>query len=88
MSRPNIKKIIGILSFALLLSGCGGDADEDKVLPGARLSVLAFQKELEPDQVLSVSQMALPEAWNNQFWPQAGGYPSQCKDVLFCMQKC
>lgn len=82
MSRPNIKKIIGILSFALLLSGCGGDADEDKVLPGERLSVLAFQKELEPDQVLSVSQMALPEAWNNQFWPQAGGYPSHAMGHL------
>ena len=81
--RPHdMKKILTALALVATLSGCGGNADEDKILPGERLSVLAYQKELEPDSVLSVSQMTLPEVWNNQFWPQAGGYPSHAMGHL------
>lgn len=71
-----------LAAFGLALAGCGNDGIDDKILPGERLSVLAFQRELEPDAVLSVSQMSLPEPWQNQFWPQAGGYPNHAMGHL------
>ncbi len=70
-----LEKTGAVFLAVLLLAGCAGDEDK-KVLTGERISALEFQRELEPDPVLAVSHMSLPEAWNNQFWPQAGGYPS------------
>lgn len=64
-----------------LLAGCSSvsgifESENDTILPGERISVLQLQKELVPNPSLSQQEITLPEAWTNQFWPQAGGYPN------------
>lgn len=67
---------------ALLLSGCS--SDDDKVpLPGQRISVLELQRNLEPqDNMIKPVGFIAPEAWANEFWPQAGGYPNHSMQHL------
>lgn len=64
----------------LLLAACDGEVD--RVLPGERLSVLQLQAALAPSPALEGREIALPEAWTNQFWPQAGGYPNHAMGHL------
>lgn len=66
------------VSCALIaaLTACGG-GDERPPLPGERLSVLELEKSLAPDNPEAAQQgFAIPQAWKNSFWPQAGGYPN------------
>jgi len=49
--------------------------DPEPILPGERLSVLQLERQLEPDPELSRLTVALPSAFRNNQWPQAGGYP-------------
>lgn len=61
------------------LTGCSWfEGDEEKIpLPGDRISVLQLQTALEPtDAALKGEGFVAPEAWQNDFWPQAGGYPT------------
>ena len=72
---------------ALLLSGCSGfeGVFGDKnlpPLPGERISILQLQQELTPNAALQKEPVILPEAWNNTFWPQAGGYPNHAMGQL------
>lgn len=66
---------------ALLLSGCStmdrlfGDAPAPP-LTGERISVLQLQRDLVPDAEAASTEAYLPDAWDNKFWPQSGGYPS------------
>ena len=63
---------LGIISLA----GCGSN-DEKPPLEGERLSVLELQKTLEPDSTaLEAQGFIAPQVWQNEFWPQNGGYPS------------
>lgn len=78
-----------IFSTALLLSLSACDSIKEKfvdagdtVLPGERISVLQLQKELVPNAGLEGAAITLPEAWTNQFWPQAGGYPNHAMGHL------
>jgi outer membrane protein assembly factor BamB len=68
------------LLASFLLSGCAGfnwfQEDHKTVLKGERVSVLQFQKDLVPDPALQNLPVTIPDAWTNQFWPQAGGYPN------------
>jgi len=61
-----------------LMSGCSWFEDEKKVpLPGERISVLQLQRGLEPTDVAVQGEgFIAPEAWQNEYWPQAGGYPT------------
>lgn len=77
-----MKKILAICMVTLMLQGCstvgsmfGGD-EEETILPGERYTILELEEQLEPDPELSLSQITLPEAWNNQYWPQYAGYPN------------
>lgn len=64
-----------ILCAGTLVSCSGGD--EKPRLEGERLSVLELEKSLEPDNPKAAQAgFALPSAWRNEFWPQAGGYPN------------
>ncbi len=70
-----------VLACALLLSGCENaekifGSDKDPPLPGERLSILQLQKDLVPNPALEAEDIALPEIWENKFWPQVGGYPN------------
>lgn len=72
---------------ALMLAACStvGDLFEeaDKPLPGERISVLELQKDLEPDDTaLSAMGFVAPSPWQNEFWPQAGGYPNHSMQHL------
>ena len=72
------------LALLLGLAGCDtveGWFESDKpTLPGKRISVLALESKLEPDQSLQDLTVALPEPYVNVEWPQAGG------DITAAMQ--
>lgn len=77
--------------FSLSLSACSAvegvfQPKDEKKLPGERISVLELQKQLEPDKKetadANARQLVLPEAWKNEFWPQAGGYPNHSMQHL------
>ena len=67
----------------IALTGCStvGDMfkskDEKSRLEGKRISVLELQRSLAPDSTLNGGDsIIIPQAWNNDSWPQAGGLPS------------
>lgn len=69
------------LAMTASLSACESaekifGTDKDPPLPGERLSILQLQKDLVPNPALEAEDIALPEIWQNKFWPQAGGYPN------------
>jgi len=66
-----------ILVAAFSLAGCEDLFKSAKVkLPGERVSVLALEKELEPDPELARMVVALPHPTTNRDWPQSGGVPT------------
>ena len=72
------------MGLLFLLSGCGGwlGADQAKSLPGKRISVMAFDRTLEPDPMLANLAVRLPKPFVNADWPQAGGYPNHAMHHL------
>jgi outer membrane protein assembly factor BamB len=87
MTRPASRTILAGLSL-LLLCGCSKisgifDADDEKRLTGERISVLELEESLEPDNAaLEAEGLITPQAWKNEFWPQAGGYPNHSMQNL------
>lgn len=77
--------LIGLL---MPLAGCSTfknifGEEKDVPLKGERISVLDLQKDLEPDDsALTVQEFQAPQQWKNEFWPQAGGYPSHSMQHL------
>ena len=80
MTMINFTKKSLLLGAALIMAGslsACSSKDELPPLPGDRLSVLEHEKSITPDNPeAAAAGFALPAAWNNQFWPQAGGYPN------------
>lgn len=72
------------LSLLCACSSLGNMFSEDeKPLPGDRVSVLALEKQLEPESAALTAQgFVAPEPWQNEFWPQAGGYPNHAMQNL------
>jgi outer membrane protein assembly factor BamB len=67
---------------ACSLNPFGGE-DDKPALEGKRISVIALQKGLEPDDaVLATLGFVPPNAWQNKYWPQAGGYPNHAMQNL------
>lgn len=83
MSISRLLPLIAAVS-ALSLSACSdtwfGDPEKPR-LPGDRISVLEMQNQLMPEAKNEASFEA-PDAWNNDFWPQAGGYPNHAMQHL------
>ncbi len=80
-----------LLLSSLLLSvgvvacsdGYFGGEKEKPPLPGQRVSVLDYEKDLRPDKdAADVSPFAANEMWQNDIWPQAGGYPGHAMQNL------
>ncbi|MFK7839490.1 MAG: PQQ-binding-like beta-propeller repeat protein [Bdellovibrionales bacterium] len=77
-----------LLFASLIITSCSGLSDafteEDAPpLEGERISVLELQKALEPDDALLESQgLMTPQEWQNEFWPQNGGYPNHSMQNL------
>lgn len=78
-SRSASKVSTLALLSVLTLTSCSWFSGEDKKqpLPGDRISILELQTNLEPkDAELSGEGFVAPQAWANEYWPQAGGYPN------------
>lgn len=74
-------------ALALLMTGCDYAQDifardEKAKVQGERISVLAFDRQLDPDPQLADVPVRLPRPWVNPDWPQAGGYPSHAMHHL------
>lgn len=66
---------LALLLALLSVSGCAGwfGGKEKAALTGERISVLALQRQLEPDPRLADLAVRLPRPQTNRDWPQAGG---------------
>ncbi|WP_189047831.1 outer membrane protein assembly factor BamB family protein [Aliidongia dinghuensis] len=73
----SVKKLTVLLVLPLALAACDtfGKKKKDPI-PGERISVLALEKQLEPDPDLASLQVELPRPAVNQNWPQASGVPA------------
>jgi len=73
------RSVLVAFGAVLALSGCDAAHDwfaKDPVkIPGERISVLAFDSQLDPDPQLADTPVKLPKPWANADWPQGGGYP-------------
>lgn len=83
----NKKKVLLLAGCALCLSACSSldifGSSKDKPLPGERVSVLELQKQLEPENLaLEAQGFIAPQPWQNEFWPQRGGYPNHSMQNL------
>ncbi|WP_430398941.1 PQQ-binding-like beta-propeller repeat protein [Ferrovibrio sp.] len=87
MTPTRLSRFALLLLLPLALAGCDtvGDfftvKDKPKV-PGERISVLAFDSQLDPDPQLAQTPVQLPKPWANADWPQPGGYPSHAMQHL------
>lgn len=66
------------VASALLLTGCSdlnpfSGGDDDDILPGTRISVLALERALRPDLNAVDTQIVLPAPEDTDTWSQAGG---------------
>ena len=74
-------KWVALLGVAFSITGCDslpnwfGEA-EAPPLPGERISILALEKTLEPDENLADVTVRLPAPYANENWPQPGGAAS------------
>lgn len=80
-----LSRTLPLVAFsALALSACSdtwfGDPEKPP-LPGERVSILEMQNQLMPEGKTE-APFALPEVWDNDFWPQAGGYPNHAMQNL------
>jgi len=76
------------LLLGISLSACGmgdwlGDKPERPPLPGERISVLDYEKDLRPEEAaMDAASFDTGEAWQNGAWPQAGGDPGHVMNHL------
>jgi outer membrane protein assembly factor BamB len=83
-----MKRFAALLIAAASIAACDTVSDwfaGDKqlpVAPGERISVLAFDSQLDPDPQLAETPVTLPRPWRNPDWPQAGGYPAHAMQHL------
>lgn len=87
----NWVKSLLCMTILCLTSACSSDRwfgePEDPPLPGERISVLEFQKELETTDIAFDAQgFIVSDAWPNNYWPQAGGYPNHSMQHLSLRQ--
>lgn len=56
----------------------------DAPLPGKRISILELERELKPDSTAQniIHDYTPPQAWENEQWPQHGGYPTHAMQNL------
>ncbi len=72
------KKLTILLVLPLALAACDSFGKKKKdIIPGERISVLALEKQLEPDPDLASLQVTLPPPAVNADWPQASGGPTR-----------
>ncbi|MBO6827292.1 MAG: PQQ-binding-like beta-propeller repeat protein [Sneathiella sp.] len=86
-SIRHVGKWVALAGVAISVTACDslpnwfGDA-EAPPLPGERISILALEKTLEPDENLADVTVRLPAPYVNENWPQAGGASSNAMHHL------
>lgn len=82
---------IALMLAMMILSSCSGQwlggGEEDAPLPGERISIVNFQKDLEVSGDVDVASLSLPTPWENKYWPGADGYPNHVMSNLALGQK-
>ena len=78
MSRP-VRTVAFVGLSALALAGCdtiGGifSSNDEVILPGTRISILALERELRPNIDSIDTQIILPRPEDTPVWPGAGGF--------------
>lgn len=76
-----LSSLLFTASLAACSDGWWGDKDNKAPLPGERISVLDYEKDLRPDTDIAAASMHLAEP-QAIAWPQAGGYPSHAMGTL------
>jgi len=80
---PTLGKISLILGATAALSACSYfESDKKTIIEGDRISILQLEKQLVPEDIAGRENMYLPPAWQNEFWPQSGGYPNHAMHNL------
>ena len=85
MTRSKILFTALLLSVSLTACSKGwfGGEKEKPPLKGERISVLDYEKDLRPDEDSAATPpFTVAESWQNDTWPQAGGYPSHAMQNL------
>src|ERR1700751_4742387 len=88
MSMKNKFSTLLLLAALTAIAACSkfddlfSSDDHQPPLKGTRISVLQLQTQLVPNPELQQTPVALPAAWMNMFWPQAGGYPNHVMGQL------
>jgi outer membrane protein assembly factor BamB len=75
-----MKRVIGVVTAAAMLSGCGILSGRDKPKTptvGERISVLGGEASIEVDPALADVAISLPLAAPNEEWAQPGGNPAK-----------
>lgn len=77
LSKVRRALIVGL--SALVLSGCNTVSDifssnDDTILPGTRISILALERELRPSIDSVDTRIILPPPQDTPVWPGAGGF--------------
>ena len=77
LSRHPFIRLVAAGALALTLSGCdtvsGWFSSEEPKLPGERISILALESKLEPEQRVQDLEVILPAPFINAEWPQSAG---------------
>ena len=72
--------ILAPVLAAAVLSGCDtldsvfGSNEDDVILPGTRISILALERELRPNIETVNTRIILPQPEDTAVWPGAGGF--------------
>lgn len=84
MSTKSVRRTFSALVAVTLLSGCGAwlGGKEAQPLPGERISIMLFQRDLTPDPRIADLDIHLPKPELNTDWPQSGGYPDHAMHHL------
>ncbi len=76
-ARRPLKRLATLALLTLVLTGCdtvgGWFATEEPKLPGERISILALETALEPEQRVQDLEVILPAPFVNAEWPQQAG---------------
>ncbi len=81
MSRRNGLRLCAAVVLVAALGGCDSvksliSGSDKTPLPGQRVSVLNLEHGLKPDPQLNALKIAVPQPFDNNAWPDAGGFPN------------
>lgn len=85
---PALHRLFRLCLVAVLTATVAGCAwfesfgSRKQPLPGERISILALERNLEPDPRIADLEVRLPRPYANEDWPQVGGYPSHAMHHL------